>query len=250
VVPELVRIQREDAQLQLRGMWPDGQGDDQDRFLADLRALRDKAALGYEELAARAHYPSDILKEAENGPFLPGLPIVSAYVRACDGDVPGWEERWRRLAHGADSESCLPVRPPGASPAAVAGARAGIGVAPPDVYDPERIRAALRGGHGLADHVGQGYAKANGSARGGPAVDAEVAFDPVGGDVAAWSAAAAGTAESSDRAIPAQSQAPGQPVTPTASPGESNGDRLYWVMLLAVIVAAAVIGSVLVMLFR
>jgi hypothetical protein len=29
----------------------------------------------------------------------------------------------------------------------VAGARAGVGVAPPDVYDPERIKAALRGGH-------------------------------------------------------------------------------------------------------
>src|SRR5581483_3907914 len=40
----------------------------------------------------------------------------------------------------------LPVRPAGASAAAVAGARAGIGVAPPEPYDPDRIRAALRGG--------------------------------------------------------------------------------------------------------
>jgi hypothetical protein len=131
--------------LQARGIWSSGQGDDKDRFLADLRALRDNAALGYDELAARTHYPSDILKEAEQGPTLPGLPIVAAYVRACDGDVPEWEERWRYLGFEAGAELSLPVRPAGASPAAVAGARAGIGVAPPDVYDPDRIRAALRG---------------------------------------------------------------------------------------------------------
>jgi len=127
-------------------MWSAGQGDNQERFLADLRALRDAAAIGYDELAARAHYPSNILKEAENGPGLPGLPILAAYVRACDADVPEWEERWRRLAHEAQTDPGLPVRPAGASPAAVAGARAGVTVVPPDAYDPERIRAALRGG--------------------------------------------------------------------------------------------------------
>ena len=126
-------------------MWSAGQGDNQERFLADLRALRDTAAIGFDELAARAHYPSNILKEAENGPGLPGLPILAAYVRACDADVPEWEERWRRLAD-VETDPGLPVRPPGASPAAVAGARAGVSVAPPDAYDPERIRAALRGG--------------------------------------------------------------------------------------------------------
>ena len=127
-------------------MWSAGQGDNQERFLADLRALRDVAAIGYDELAARAHYPSNILKEAENGPGLPGLPILAAYVRACDADVPEWEERWRRLEYEAQTDPSLPIRPAGASPAAVAGARAGVGVAPPDAYDPERIRAALRGG--------------------------------------------------------------------------------------------------------
>ena len=127
-------------------MWSAGQGDNQERFLADLRALRDAAALGYDELAARAHFPSSVIKEAENGPGLPGLPILAAYVRACDADVPEWEERWRRLAYDAETDPGLPVRPPGASPAAVAGARAGVTMAAPDVYDPERIRAALRGG--------------------------------------------------------------------------------------------------------
>ena len=71
-----MRIQREGAQLQIRGTWSAGPGDDQARFLADLRALRDSAAIGFDELAARAHYPSDVLKEAENGPSLPGLPIL------------------------------------------------------------------------------------------------------------------------------------------------------------------------------
>jgi len=127
-------------------MWSASQGDNQERFLADLRALRDAAAIGHDELAARAHYPSSILKEAENGPGLPRLPILAAYVRACDADVPEWEERWRCLEYAAQADPGLPVRTAGASPAAVAGARAGVSVAPPDAYDPERIRAALRGG--------------------------------------------------------------------------------------------------------
>jgi hypothetical protein len=135
-------------------MWSAGQGDDKERFLADLRALRDMAALGYEELAARAHYPSDVIKEAEYGPSLPSLPILAAYVRACEGDVPEWEERWRRLGVEMRVDPGLPVRAAGASPAAVAGARAGVGVAPPDAYDPERIRAALRGAAMRTDTAG------------------------------------------------------------------------------------------------
>jgi hypothetical protein len=153
VAPEPVRIQREGAQLQIRGTRSAGPGDDQARFLADLRALRDSAAIAYDELSARAHYPSDVLKEAENGPSLPGLPILTAYVRACEGDVLDWEERWRRLNPEMLDDPNLPVRPAGASPAAVAGARAGIGVALTDVYDPDRIRAALRGENASSDQA-------------------------------------------------------------------------------------------------
>src|SRR5580700_6258036 len=153
-----MRTQREGAQLQPRGMRSAGPGDDQARFLADLRALREAAAVGYDELAARAHYPSDILKEAENGPGLPTLPILAAYVRACDGVVLVREVRWRRGANEIAGYRGRPVRPAGASPAAVAGARAGVGVAPPDVYDPERIKAALRGGK---THAGQPSRRAN-----------------------------------------------------------------------------------------
>src|SRR6201996_556816 len=155
VVPKPMRIQREGAQLQMRGTWSAGPGDDQARFLAALRALRDSAAIGHDELAARAHYPSDVLKEAENGPSLPGLPILTAYVRACEGDVLDWEERWRRLNPEVPDDPDLPVRPAGASPAAQAGARAGVGVAPPDLHDRERSKAALGGGRTHTEHGGR-----------------------------------------------------------------------------------------------
>ncbi len=167
-------------------MWSAGEGDDKERFLADLRALRDTAALEFDELAARAHYPSDVLKEAENGPSLPGLPILAAYVRACDGDVPEWEERWRRLGFESRADPSLPVRPAGASPAAVAGARAAVSAAPPDAYDPERIRAALRGSHGRSDRGDRGGASraAPGRDTPGPATaEPRVPESP-----AAWSA--------------------------------------------------------------
>ena len=154
-VPERMRFLREGTQLQTQGKRSAGGGDDRKRFFADLRALRDAVALGYDELAARAHYPSEVLEEAANGPSLPNLPILAAYVRACEGDVPEWEERWRRLCFESPADPGLPVRLAGASPAAVAGARAGISVAPPEAYDPERIRAALRGAaHGRSDHGG------------------------------------------------------------------------------------------------
>jgi hypothetical protein len=181
------------AQLQAQGMWSAGGADDKERFLADLRALRDTAALEFDELAARAHYPSSVLKEAEHGPSLPTLPILAAYVRACDGDVPEWEERWRRLGVESRADPGLPVRPAGASPAAVAGARAGVSVAPPDTYDPERIRAALRGSHGRSDAGARGTVRRAAARRvepdtGGPAIaEPRVPESP-----AAWSTGTSG----------------------------------------------------------
>jgi hypothetical protein len=156
-------------------MWSAGDGDDNRRFLADLRALRDTAALEFDELAARAHYPSAVLKEAESGPSLPTLPILAAYVRACDADVPEWEERWRRLGVESRADPGLPVRRAGASPAAVAGARAGVGVAPPESYDAERIRAVLRGSHASSDRGTRGTASR------GAGWDTDTSADTVGG---------------------------------------------------------------------
>jgi hypothetical protein len=133
-------------------MSPAGQSDDKAMFLAEFRALRSRAALDYGELSARTHFPSDVLIEAESGPDLPSLPILVAYVRACDADVSEWEERWRRLNDidgpvavlDDENDRGLPVRPAGASPAAKAGARAGVAIGPAEGHDPERIKAALR----------------------------------------------------------------------------------------------------------
>jgi hypothetical protein len=54
-------------------------------------------------------------------------------------------------------------------------------------------------------------------------------------------------------AAPARSQAPAEPAVPQprpAAPSESRSDRYYPLRLLAVIVVAALIGSVLVLLLR
>jgi Helix-turn-helix domain len=117
-------------------------GDDAARFLRELRQLRDAAGLGHAELAARAHYPYDIIKAAEAGPSLPDLPVLSAYVRGCGGTAEEWEERWRRLTRTPS----LPVsasRHAGNSAAATAGARIGAVTQVVDAPDPSVIIAAL-----------------------------------------------------------------------------------------------------------
>lgn len=130
-------------------------GDDTKRFLRELRQLRDMAGLGLAELAARAHYPYDVLQSAEAGPGLPDLPVLSAYVRGCGGTTAEWEERWRSLTRSPASP-LLPTRTVGYSDAATAGARIGTTSAPPDVQDPARIMAALdRVADGMAAPVAQ-----------------------------------------------------------------------------------------------
>ncbi len=122
------------------------------RFLAELRALRDRAGLLPVELAARAHYPIDLIQAAEAGPSLPDLPVLSAYVRGCGGEVTEWEDRWRTLSGVSaaplpdldeGSGVNLPVRPVGGSAAAAAGAAAGASATPPDDHDPAFIMAVL-----------------------------------------------------------------------------------------------------------
>lgn len=116
------------------------------RFLHELRALRDTAGLDHAELAARAHYPTDLLQAAEAGPSLPDLPVLSAYVRACGGTPTDWEDRWRSLTSATNASSGLPTRSAGTSTAAVAGARAGETVTPVTAADDHnrlRIMAAL-----------------------------------------------------------------------------------------------------------
>ncbi|OKI22127.1 XRE family transcriptional regulator [Saccharothrix sp. CB00851] len=69
------------------------------RFAADLRSLRDKAGgCSYRQLGARAHYSATTLSDAAGGRKLPTLAVTLAYVRACEGDVAEWEDRWRQVA--------------------------------------------------------------------------------------------------------------------------------------------------------
>ncbi|MGW0845503.1 nSTAND1 domain-containing NTPase [Streptomyces sp. NPDC002787] len=49
----------------------------------------------YRRLAEQAHYSISTLSSAASGQRLPTLAVTLAYVRACDGDVEEWRERWR-----------------------------------------------------------------------------------------------------------------------------------------------------------
>lgn len=76
-----------------------------DAFARDLRALRAKAELDYEEMAERSHYTMKTLAAAAGGLRLPTLPVAIAYVRACDGDTGEWEDRWHKLAEKITAEA-------------------------------------------------------------------------------------------------------------------------------------------------
>jgi hypothetical protein len=49
-------------------------------------------------MAELSHYTMKTLAAAAGGLNLPTLPVTAAYVRACDGNVAEWEDRWHRLA--------------------------------------------------------------------------------------------------------------------------------------------------------
>jgi len=83
------------------------------RFLRELRQLRNEAGLEPAELAARTHYPRDVIVAAEAGPSIPGLPVLSAYVRGCGAGLAEWEERWRSLTGSSAAVPGLPARPAG-----------------------------------------------------------------------------------------------------------------------------------------
>ena len=116
--------------------------DDTERFLRELRELRDGAGLGHAELAARAHYPYDTIKAAEVGPALPDLPVLSAFVKGCGGTAEEWEERWRSLTR-TPSLPLSDARSAGDSAAAAAGARIGSVSQVEGNPDPSIILAAL-----------------------------------------------------------------------------------------------------------
>jgi hypothetical protein len=66
-------------------------------FARDLRVLRAQAGLEYPDMAEKSHYTMRTLASAAGGLRLPTLPVLSAYVKSCGGDVTEWEERWGKL---------------------------------------------------------------------------------------------------------------------------------------------------------
>lgn len=108
------------------------------RFLSDLRALRTAAGLDHGQLAARAHYPRDVIAAAEAGPRLPALPVLAAYVRGCGGtgdEILAWEDRWRGVT-GSKAHPLLAAR--------VAGLSGASRHLSPENSDPAAIRSALQ----------------------------------------------------------------------------------------------------------
>ena len=83
-------------------------------FARDLRVLRAKAGLDYPDMAEKSHYTMRTLASAAGGLRLPTLPVLIAYVNACDGDVGEWEERWDRLMKSGKKGSI--ALPPAAAP--------------------------------------------------------------------------------------------------------------------------------------
>ena len=74
-------------------------------FARDLRILRAQAGIEYPEMAETSHFEMKTLAAAAGGLRLPTLPVAVAYVRACDGNVAEWEERWQRLATKLTAEA-------------------------------------------------------------------------------------------------------------------------------------------------
>ena len=98
-------------------------------FARDLRALRAKADLDYPEMAEVSHFEMKTLAAAAGGLRLPTLPVAVAFVRACDGNVAEWEDRWQKIAekitvdaarkHRNDSEESAEALEPADTPAAL-----------------------------------------------------------------------------------------------------------------------------------
>ncbi|MGW0761082.1 nSTAND1 domain-containing NTPase [Streptomyces sp. NPDC002814] len=94
-------------------------------FAAGLRQLRRKAGNPpYRTLAEQAHYSISTLSSAASGQRLPTLAVTLAYVRACDGDVQEWEQRWRTAAERLGEEhSALDLAEESGTPPPYAGLR-------------------------------------------------------------------------------------------------------------------------------
>ena len=100
-------------------------------FAKDLRELRITAGLGYPEMAELSHYTMKTLAAAAGGLNLPTLPVTAAYVRACDGNVAEWEDRWHRVADATKARDGGTPEPGRAADGAAGGsAPGGAGAGP------------------------------------------------------------------------------------------------------------------------
>lgn len=97
------------------------EGDNVAAFARDLRMLRAKAGLDYPDMAEKSHYTMRTLASAAGGLRLPTLPVLIAYVQACEGDLTAWEDRWAKLGKSKRGTAALPAAiTSGDAPAAAA----------------------------------------------------------------------------------------------------------------------------------
>ena len=162
------------------------------RFLSDLRALRAQAGLDQGELAARAHYPRDVITAAESGRAVPELPVLAAYVRGCGcfgNDISEWEDRWRAVT-GAQASPLQQARVAGLSGAASAGARIfeATSATPAEKQDPA-VNMAAAALHRFAARMAQPNAASRNSGPAGgrpvPALAARQVPGPAGPELPA-----------------------------------------------------------------
>ena len=82
-------------------------------------------------MAELSHYTMKTLAAAAGGLNLPTLPVTAAYVRACDGNVDEWEDRWHRAADATEARDCGTPEPGRAADRAAGGsAPGGTGAGP------------------------------------------------------------------------------------------------------------------------
>jgi hypothetical protein len=137
---------------------PTGSGNELADFAKDLRELRTEAGLGYPEMAELSHYTMKTLAAAAGGLALPTLPVTAAYVRACDGNVAVWEDRWHLIADAMKPDSQGAGPQPGAAPDGAPGSGNGSG------GRATGGAAKIRGAHGTGQASGTGQPSGTGQA--------------------------------------------------------------------------------------
>ena len=135
--------------------------DDLEAFARDLRALRAKAGIEYPEMAETSHFEMKTLAAAAGGLRLPTLPVAVAFVRACDGNIAEWEDRWQKLAEKLTAEAARKRRNDGEDPTEpVEPADAPVALEPPSVKPPLPRRPTTKRRRGVRHHLGQAPSRA------------------------------------------------------------------------------------------